>query len=508
MLNTYLETAKKLAANTTVRIVIAIFLLTVIFYYPTWTSLVSIWTRSETFAHGYIVIPVSLWLIWQNKAIHPYLFPGKPSGWGLLFLLANGFLWLLASLINVLVIQQYALVGILIGAIWFYLGNETSKKLIFPLAFLYFMVPVGEALIPHLIDFTADFTIYLLRKTGLSVYREGTHFSLVSGDWSVVEACSGLRYLLASFTLGTIYAYITYQKPYKRLLFMLFSLVLPIIANGLRAYMIVMIGHLSGMKLAVGVDHLVYGAVFFALIIFLMFYIGSFFRDPPAKQSATTPNNVATNSHSFKHQGFLFLTLVVCVSIWPLSNTLIQAKYHVETNTPDLSLNNSSWQEIRLPIQKQWGWTPGFKGAVTESLRYYQNQKNIIGFYQANFGNEKQGAELVNSQNKLIPDHLQKEWRIVKQSNLPIPQLGSSVDAIVLKNRQENRILLFKWYQVGNQATNNPYLAKIFQLIKKVTFDTSPETYNILFTYSSTLNASKDADLLKKFLIETEETKQ
>jgi EpsI family protein len=365
------------------------------------------------------------------------------------------------------------------------------------------MVPVGEALIPYLIDFTADFTIYLLRQTGLSVYREGNHFSLVSGDWSVVEACSGLRYLLASFTLGTIYAYITYQQLYKRLLFMLFSLILPIIANGLRAYMIVMIGHLSGMKLAVGVDHLVYGAVFFGLIIFLMFYIGSFFRDPPPKSVSSSTHSTATVTNpSFNQQAWLFLILLVCVSIWPLSNALIQANYHVATHTPAITLNNSSWSEHTLPT-KQSDWRPSFKGAVTESLQYYQNQNNIIGYYQANFGNEKQGAELVNSQNLLIPNHLQNKWRIVKQSNITIPQLGLTVDAIVLKSRQENSILLFKWYQVGNRATNSPYLAKIFQLVKKLTFNSSPETYNILFTYSSKLNALDDVEMLKSFLIET-----
>lgn len=503
MFETYLETTKKLATNTTVRIVFAIFLLTVVFFYSTWASLVSTWTRSATFAHGYIVIPVSLWLIWQNKAIHPYLFPGKPSIWGLLFLLANGLLWLLASLINALVIQQYALIGILIGAIWFYLGNKTSKKIIFPLAFLYFMVPVGEALIPYLIDFTADFTIYLLRKTGLSVYREGTYFSLVSGNWSVVEACSGLRYLLASFTLGTIYAYITYEKLYKRLLFMLFSLILPIIANGFRAYMIVMIGHLSGMKLAVGVDHLVYGAVFFALIIFLMFYIGSFFKDSPAKQPIITSNNTTNHSYPLKQQGILFLTLLAGISIWPLIYTQIKANYHVLTDTSPISFNHSSWHEIGKSAQNQWNWTPSFKNAVTDSLHYFQKNNTVIGYYQANFGDEKQGAELINSQNLLIPAHYQKDWHIAKQSNLFISKLGSTVDAIMLKNRLGNSILLFKWYQVGNHATNNPYLAKLFQLFKKLTFDTSPETYNILFLYPSRLTSSEDSKLLESFLIET-----
>ena len=65
----------------------------------------------------------------------------------------------------------------------------------------------------------------------------------------------------------------------------------PVIANGLRAYMIVMIGHLSGMKLAVGVDHIIYGWLFFGLVMFLMFWIGNFWREDesPAPERIEVP---------------------------------------------------------------------------------------------------------------------------------------------------------------------------------------------------------------------------
>ena len=56
---------------------------------------------------------------------------------------------------------------------------------------------------------------------------------------------------------------------------------MPIVANWLRAYMIVMIGHLSNNKLAVGVDHIIYGWVFFGLVMLLLFWVGSFWQESP-----------------------------------------------------------------------------------------------------------------------------------------------------------------------------------------------------------------------------------
>ena len=124
-------------------------------------------------------------------------------------------------------------------------------------------MPFGEFLLPVLMEYTANFTVTALRLSGIPVYREGLQFVIPSGSWSVVEACSGVRYLIASFMIGTLFAYLNYRSTRRRLVFMGVSIVVPILANWLRAYMIVMLGHLSGNTIAVGVDHLIYGWLFF-----------------------------------------------------------------------------------------------------------------------------------------------------------------------------------------------------------------------------------------------------
>jgi len=130
-------------------------------------------------------------------------------------------------------------------------------------------------MVPTLIDWTADFTIGALRLSGVPVYREGNHFIIPSGWWSVVEACSGVRYIIASSMVGTMFAAIAYRSPRRRAWFVLASILVPVVANWLRAYMIVMLGHLSNNRLAVGVDHVIYGWFFFGLVMLLLFWIGS-----------------------------------------------------------------------------------------------------------------------------------------------------------------------------------------------------------------------------------------
>ena len=78
-------------------------------------------------------------------------------------------------------------------------------------------VPFGEALVPKLMDWTADFTVAAVKLSGVPVYREGTHFVIPSGQWSVIEACSGIKFLIASLMGGSLYAWLMYRSPGRRL---------------------------------------------------------------------------------------------------------------------------------------------------------------------------------------------------------------------------------------------------------------------------------------------------
>lgn len=262
----------------------------ILLFYGTAASMVGIWNSSETFAHGYVILPVSLWLIWRQRDWFARL-PARPWWPGLVLMAGAGAAWLAGRMGDVGVVMQYAFVSMMPLAALTLLGPRLAAKFTFPLLFLLFAVPFGEVFVGPLIEYTADFTVWAVQATGIPVLRNGTRFELPTGSWSVVEACSGIRYLISSITLGCLYAYLTYQSNMRRAVFIGLSIVVPIVANWLRAYGIVMIGHTSGMELATGVDHLVYGWLFFGIVMFIMFWIGSYWRedDKPAAAAAPAP---------------------------------------------------------------------------------------------------------------------------------------------------------------------------------------------------------------------------
>ncbi len=248
-------------------------------YWPTVASMASIWWHYETYAHGMLVVPIILYMVWTRRHEVAVLEPCvAPIAVGLLLLLSLG--WLAADAAEVTVVQHFAVAVMIQVAVYALLGGPVTWAIAFPLAYLLFAVPVGEALIPPLQQVTAWFTVEGLRLTGIPVLWEGLYITIPTGNFEVAEACSGLRYLIASVALGFLYAYLTYRSVWRRLAFIALSVVMPIVANGVRAYGIVMIAHLSDMKYATGVDHLIYGWLFFGLVVLLMFWIGSFWREP------------------------------------------------------------------------------------------------------------------------------------------------------------------------------------------------------------------------------------
>jgi exosortase A len=247
---------------------------------------VAIWSRFFTYQHGFIVFPVSAWLIWQRRHELAACTPA-PDLRALPLMLLLSCAALAGRLGGVLALEQIALVLMIPTLIWAALGARMTRVMAFPLAFLLFAVPVGDFLVPPLMEFTADFTVTMVRLTGIPIYREGQMISLPSGEWSVVEGCSGIRYLIAALVLGTVYAYLTYRSLKRRLIFVALSLIVPVIANGLRAFLIVMIGHYSDMQYAVGVDHLIYGWGFFGIVMFLLFMIGARWREDEAPRHAS-----------------------------------------------------------------------------------------------------------------------------------------------------------------------------------------------------------------------------
>jgi exosortase A len=438
-------------------------LMTAIFW-PTFYSMASIWERSETFAHGYLIFPISIWLIWRKRDELAQIQP-RPDLRGLILLALAGAGWLLADAGSVNVVEQYAFIVMLISMVWVLLGWEFVWAAFFPLMFLLFAVPVGEFLIYPLMNVTADFTVAMLQATGIPVYREGTFFTIPSGSWSVVEGCSGLRYLIASVTLGVLYAYLTYRSWKRRLLFSIAAMIVPVFANSGRAYMIVMIAHLSDMKYALGFDHLIYGWVFFGFVMLLLFWIGSFWRedDQPEPDVGIPVASPGGNAHARPILPVAIVALVVA-GLWPAYANWLSSR--PLPNMPELQVEaQGGWQASETFTT----WAPHWIGADRQLRRPYTLAGRNVLLELNYYVTQRQDAELINSQNFMIR---QKDpaWSNVGETLATVQIGGQSRQVRQAKLRGSNgqRLLVWQWNLINQRPVVNDYFAKMILAFDRI----------------------------------------
>lgn len=417
----------------------------------------TVWLGNETFSHGILILPISMWLVWRERKnlLNLRL---SPSLLGLGILFAGMFGWLLGQLADVNVVSQFGAVLVVIGLVPLVFGIEIAKKFWFPLLFLLFMVPAGEFLVPILMLYTADATIWALQFSGIPVFRENMHFTLPTGRWSVVEACSGLRYVIAAMVLACLFSYLNYRTWGKRIAFTFFCLVLAIVSNWVRAYTVVLVGHWSNMKYGTGDDHIYYGWVFFGVVMCTIFWIGSKWRDD---------SNVSLSSEAHLSD------VVVPSADSPIAFASI-AKIAIGltaiigvASLPGFFRNTNPNRNVELVLKQTF---PEFSASTEQAIkpkidgaRSVVRMNNSLGMeiYVAYFAAQTNDAEMINGSNVLIPLE-DWQWKVYANNSTALlaPAEASTANVTLLKNTAGQMRNAYTTYCVGGSCSANLYKVK------------------------------------------------
>ncbi|WP_426071139.1 exosortase A [Janthinobacterium sp. DSP2-3-3] len=433
----------------------------VLLYHATFWSMVELWARSQTFAHGFLIVPISCWLAWRQRARLTALAP-QPSRQGLLLLGALGLAWLLADAAHVPVVEQYAATAMLPACVLAIFGWPAVRLLAFPLAYLFLAVPFGEVFLEPLIDFTAAFTVTALQWTGVPVFRDGSHFSLPTGNWSVVEACSGLRYLIAALALGALFAHVNFHSTRRRLAVMVAALLVPILANGVRAYLIVMLGHLSNMRLAVGVDHLIYGWLFFGVVVLLLFWLAARWRELPLARAALPPVSPGASMAGMRAAIRASVACLLMASLWPA--LALASHRHDGAAMPATVLalpDPPAWRRLHEAAPGGQIWQAPYAGAPARFAATYARQDGDgapVGLQLHWYARQARDAELLTHQT--LPYGARWMPLAHRVQHVSLASGAPDVRESVLGHGSE-RLLVWRVYRQGGIVTARPVLVKL-----------------------------------------------
>lgn len=260
----------------------------VLLFAPDWLAMVHQWWQSSTYNHILLVPPIIGWLVAQRRSEALRL---TPAGWwpALLPFAGAALLWLLGRFAGLAIARELAVVVMAQAGFAAVMGPEVVAGLLFPLAYMLFLVPFGDELIPLLQTMTARLTMLFLHLAGVPATIGGVFITTPAGYFEVAEACSGIKFLVAMIAYGALVANVCYLRWQRRLAFMAVSVVVPVIANGMRAFGTIWIAGWYGIGFASSFDHVFYGWVFFAVVMALCVGAGWRWFDRPVAAAMIDP---------------------------------------------------------------------------------------------------------------------------------------------------------------------------------------------------------------------------
>jgi exosortase A len=445
-------------------ILICLFLIVAAWVLVFWHGLmtaIDLWLISDTFNHCLFVLPGSLFLIYLKRYEFDLNY-FKPNYFVLLFCTGSLTLYAIGLAGDVQLFMHVATFTFLPLSIWAFIGNHLALKILFPLVFMLFCIPIGEELIPVLQEVTADLSMVMLNWSGIPVYRNGLYIEIPQGQFLVAEACSGISFFIASIVIGSLYAYLNIQSVKRRIVFISISILFPVIANAIRVFGTIMIGYLTDMEHAVGADHLIYGWIFFSLVIVCLLGLGELMREKhmfDGKLQNEAAFSKELNVKIFYQSTISIVALMFIFLVW---FNLISGQHNQFQHASGAGHNLSALLDVEQDLSSEI-YTSTWKPEFNQPYQEWQFIKELNGvtvdvyvvWYPRGHG------ELINALNRL---YTEKTWTLKSRSDFKLDD-GQNMDLSVIVNPQGKRLLSY-WYVIDGKLFINKQNAKLYEIYK------------------------------------------
>lgn len=454
-------------------LVIALLMLTLVFYQRTVLYLVSLWNQLEIgdYAHGYLVLAISGYLVYSNRKELIKQVP-CPEYRAIVAVVAASALWMVSALVDVEMLQSVGLLLLIVSLVWTVLGNQVIRVLAFPILFIGFAIPVWSPLSPVLQNIAADAVFWAIRVLNIPALRVDNMIVLPAGALSIEEACSGLRYLLAALTLGTLYGYQNYKSLRARLIVVSAAAASAILANILRVFIIVYVGYTTDMEHELVNNHLSLGWYLFGGLVAILLVVDTLIHRMShvvKPEASHIPDEQAVPSICNRRLQSCLAIIVAGGLISFIAPTVVYQANHLSAQPmnmiPELPLAAGGWSRSSFRADD---WMPVYRGAVNQK-QYYLKDNNEIALYVGYYAIQGQGEELINDLNHISNT---KVWRTV-YPKAHVHETGSQqVLEQMIDNGAKKQRLIWYWYNIGGKITANKYEAKALQVLSLLTGNT------------------------------------
>ena len=442
------------------------------------TNLVSQWFSNEDFSHGILIVPISLYLIWERRVLAASI--PRSVDWRAMFLLVFALgLYIIGELGAELFTTRVALLLFIIGTFWLLCGWKWIRALQFPFLFLFIMLPLPGFIYRNLTFplqiLSSKLAVVILHLFGIMAYREGNIIDLGFTQFQVVEACNGLRFILPLFTLGVLFAFWKPKALWKRLVLIAATIPIAISGNILRIGGSGVLAKYWGPEVAEGFFHSFSGWVVF-MVSFLGFFALNWMlnRVPPhsAKDSLLALTvKVAADSVSIKKPSFFVFLIAAITALVMITAT--PRIVHWLGYVPPQPLKHPL-KEFPLIIRERTGVPQTMDARMWEMVGgqtyfmadYFRQGTAPLNLYIAYYEYQHKAGDFIHSPRLCLPG---AGWYISSNRTRSVGPGEPNGPGIVTFNelvieKENNYQLVYFWYQGRDRNFTSEYSAKFWMI--------------------------------------------
>jgi len=470
------------------------------------------WLGSEEYSHCVLVPLVIVFLIWQKKEeLAKYPFEGSWPGFALAFL--GMAMYFIGELSALRILLEYAFLAALMGGVWAVVGPRLFAKIWIPIFFFFFCIPLPSFVLAGLSTklqlLSSQIGVAFIRLCGISVFLEGNVIDLGSMRLQVVEACSGLNYLLPLMSIALICAYIYQATLWKRAVVFMSSIPLTVIMNSFRIGVIGVLVEYWGKPMAEGFLHDFEGwAVFMACAAILvgeMWVLGKIGgeRRPFADIFGITLPDPFPEGTQFRERQLprpFWAVLAMLLATLGLSQFLQHREEIVppRADFAEFPMKLGPWTGKRQFIDKEYLDVLKFEDYVLADFTR-EGGKSPVNFYSAYYASQRKG-ESIHSPRSCLPGG---GWEIQSLRTIEL-KLGQEAGATLRVNRAmvqkgSERQLVYYWFSQRGRNLTDEYMAKWYLLWDALTRNRSD---GALVRIITTIPLYEDAGAAEKRIVE------
>jgi exosortase D (VPLPA-CTERM-specific) len=431
-------------------------------YWVPLRSMVHTWMSSADYSYGFMIPLISAYLFWEKRSCLRTV--RIASSWKTLpflaVVVALSLYGILGSSGN---IAMPAIPLLLIFFPAFIFGIEAVGKMLLPLGFLVFMVPVPAAIERSLGVFLKSVSTQLgaavIRLCNIPVYVSGNIIDLGAARLQVVDACSGMRFLFPLLALGVLYAYFFERVKWKRIFCVIATLPIAVLCNGLRIGITGILTSYYGKEAAEGFFHDFEGWAMFVVAFICLYLLGRLLRFfPPACLPAETENagqEVAESGGQRTGPGAFYLSVILLAIVGALTlSTGALPAMKIEGGITGFPLAFGGWQGRSAFVDPE---VVAASGAEESFSGHYENGKDepvslYVGYRSTAF---LENENFFHSPTVCLPSAGWQAIRTTTRRISNIPVFGELPVTEMLVESMGGRNLVYFWFQTKNRATHD-----------------------------------------------------